>query len=113
MASAKVNLKLRYSLLKYFYHAFVNKKGLGSIWKPLFFEFPQDNNNYLDDIADTQFLIGNNLMAAPIVEQGQTSRKVYFPETNWYCIHTGKRWAPGTEIISNVGLTDKVPLFAK
>lgn len=45
----------------------VNKKGLGTIWRPLFFEFPFDANNYVDEIADTQFLIGGNLMAAPIL----------------------------------------------
>lgn len=44
--SAKVNLKLRYSLLKYFYAQFVNKKGVGTIWKPLFFLFPNDQNSY-------------------------------------------------------------------
>jgi alpha-glucosidase (family GH31 glycosyl hydrolase) len=48
------------------------KRGLGTIWKPLFFEYPLDSNNYIDDIVDTQFLIGPNLMAAPILEQGTT-----------------------------------------
>ena len=83
MESAKTNLKLRYSFLMYFYYFFVNKKGLGTIWKPLFFEFPQDSNTYLDDIADTQFMIGPNLMAAPILEQGKTERTVYFPQSKW------------------------------
>ena len=78
LAAAKTNLKLRYSLLKYIYSLFVMKKGLGTIWKPLFFEFPLDSNSYIDDIVNTQFLIGPNLMAAPILEQGTTSRKVYF-----------------------------------
>lgn len=48
LAAAKINLKLRYSLLKYFYTIFVEKKGLGTIWRPLFFEFPLDSNTYLD-----------------------------------------------------------------
>jgi len=37
LQSAKNNLKLRYSLLKYYYYLFVSKKGLGTIWRPLFF----------------------------------------------------------------------------
>lgn len=53
LASAKTNLKLRYSLLKYYYSLFVEKKGFGTIWRPLFFEFPTDVNVYIDDIADT------------------------------------------------------------
>ena len=83
LASAKTNLKLRYSLLKYYYSIFVAKRGLGTIFKPLFFEFPFDSNTYLDDIVDTQFLIGPNLMAAPVVEKGATERKVYFPDVHW------------------------------
>lgn len=113
LAAAKTNLKLRYSLLKYFYTIFLNKKGLGTIWRPLFFEFPLDSNTYIDDIADTQFLIGSNLMAAPILEKATTQRKVYFPETNWVNLHTGEKYAPGTHLIEGVELTDPVPLFIR
>ena len=35
--AARVNLKLRYSLLKHYYMQFVNNKGIGSIFRPLFF----------------------------------------------------------------------------
>jgi len=89
LLSAKTNLKLRYSLLKYMYSLFINKRGLGTIWRPLFFEFPQDNTASLDEVADTQFLVGPNLMVAPIVEQGKTERKVYFPELHWTNLLTG------------------------
>lgn len=113
MASAKTNLKLRYSLLKYFYFLFVNKKGLGTIWRPLFFEFPHDTNAYLDDVTDTQFMIGHNLMSAPILEPGTTSRKVYFPDAHWTNFQTGEKYAPGVHLISGVQLTDPVPLFIR
>lgn len=113
LQSAKKNLKLRYSLLKYFYLLFLNKRGLGAIWRPLFFEYPLDTNAYIDEIADTEFLIGPNIIVTPIVEQGQTSRKIYLPQTNWYCFHTGVKYTPGTHLLENVGLTDLVPLFVK
>lgn len=67
LAAARNNLKLRYSILKHYYTLFVSKKGLGSIFKPLFFVYPSDNNVYLDDIADTQFMVGNDMLAAPIL----------------------------------------------
>jgi len=35
-------------------------------------------------------------MAAPIVEQGKTSRRVYFPLADWYDLHTGKLYNNGT-----------------
>lgn len=112
MKSAQNNLKLRYALLKYYYSIFVAKRGLGTIFKPLFFEFPADNNLYVDDL-DSQFLIGPNLMAAPIVEPNTTSRKVYFPAESWYNIHSGIQYQPGTTLLKDVELTDKVPLFIR
>jgi alpha-glucosidase len=67
LQAAKTNLKLRYSFLKYFYYLFVTKRGIGSIWRPVFFEYPLDSNAYLDDIADTQFMIGPNILVTPIL----------------------------------------------
>lgn len=90
----------------------MNKRGLGSIWRPLFFEFPFDTNTYIDEIADTEFMIGPNILVTPIVEQGKTSRPIYLPETNWYYFHSGVKYAPGTHIISNE-LTDLVPMFIR
>lgn len=113
LKSAQVNIKLRYSLLKHYYSLFVNRKGLGTIFNPLFFVYPADTNNYYDDVADTQFLIGNNLMSAPILEQGKTSRKVYFTTAVWFDFYTGKEYIPGFWNISDVGLTDPVPLFLR
>ena len=67
MKSAITNLKLRYSLLKYIFSLFLNKRGIGSIWRPLFFQYPTDANTYVDEIADTEFLIGPYLLSTPIV----------------------------------------------
>ena len=92
---------------------FVVKKGLGSIFKPMFFAYPGDNNAYFDEICDTQFLIGPDLLAAPILVQNTTSRKVYLPESKWYNFHTGQQYLPGTYLIDNVSLTEKIPLFMK
>ena len=111
--SARNNLKLRYSLLKHFYYLFLNKRGLGTIWRPLFFQFPLDSNNYLDDVADTQFMIGSDILVTPIVEAGQTSRKIYLPDSNWYYFHSGVKFSPGTHLLEGVGLTDKVPMFLR
>lgn len=113
LTSAKTNLKLRYALLKYMYSLFINKRGIGTIWRPLFFEFPADNTAFLDEIADTQFLVGPNLMVAPIVEEGKLDRKVYFPEFHWTNLFTGQTFAPGTHLITNVKITDPVPIFIR
>lgn len=99
--------------MKYYYTLFITKKGLGSIFKPLFFVYPGDNNAYVDDIADTQFMVGPDLLAAPILEKNSTSRRVYLPESKWYNFHTGQQSLPGTFSLENVSLTDKLPVFLR
>lgn len=113
LGSAKSNLKLRYSLLKHLYFLFMSKRGIGTIWRPLFFDYPKDTNSYLPEVADTQFLIGANLMAAPILEKGSTERTVYFPGSNWVNLHTGKKYTPGTHLLTDIQLTDLLPVFVR
>jgi hypothetical protein len=48
LASAKTNLRLRYSLLKFYYRHFIIRKGLGVIYKPLFIDFPTDEEVFVD-----------------------------------------------------------------
>ena len=52
-------------------------------------------------------------MAAPILEEGQTSRNVYFTTANWFDLYTGAMYLPGTANITNVQLTDRLPLFLR
>lgn len=51
-----------------------------SIMRPLFMEYPEDENCYT---LEDEYLFGRDILFAPITEQGVTSRKVYLPEGNW------------------------------
>ncbi|MFA7125521.1 MAG: hypothetical protein WC129_05765, partial [Sphaerochaetaceae bacterium] len=48
--------------------------------KPLWFEWPQDETAW--KIWD-EYLLGSDLLVAPIVEEGATSRDVYLPKGLW------------------------------
>jgi alpha-glucosidase (family GH31 glycosyl hydrolase) len=65
---------LRYSLLKQFYSTILKQNGMGAFWKPLFWAFPQDDNLYSDEVTDTQAMIGDALMVAPILKPNTTTR---------------------------------------
>ncbi|WP_331272914.1 TIM-barrel domain-containing protein [Motilibacter deserti] len=56
------------------------------IMKPLFWEFPEEQATYT---LDDQWLLGDSLLAAPVLEQA-TSRDVYLPEGRWYDPYTGQ-----------------------
>ena len=50
------------------------------IMRPMFFEFPQDENCFkLDD----QYMFGSDILFAPIYKYGETERTVYLPEGEW------------------------------
>ena len=80
MTAAKVNLKLRYSLLKYFYYLFISTKGTAMVWKPIFHNYPETDRIYEDEYVDTQFMIGDSLMVTPILEKGTKKRIALLPK---------------------------------
>jgi alpha-glucosidase len=51
------------------------------ILRALMLEFPDDQETW--NISD-QFMIGEKFLVAPVVEQGATTRRMYFPEGTWF-----------------------------
>lgn len=52
-----------------------------------------------------------SLLVTPILEQGKTSRSVYFPENDWYDLFSGKRYLGNSTSTINCSLTDTIPIF--
>ena len=70
------------------------------IMRPMFYQYPQDDICYdLDD----QYMFGSDILFAPIIRRGQTSRKVYLPEGTWILTRDGRRYTGGwTEVSAAV-----------
>ena len=99
-------IALRYHLLPYLYD--LAHEDLPML-RPLILEYPTDKN--CENICD-QFLIGDKLMAAPIMAPGTFARSVYLPKGVWYDYYTGKRYTGGKYILAEAPM-DHLPLFAK
>ena len=56
------------------------------ILRHLMLEFPDDPETY--PISD-QFMIGSELLVAPVVTEGATTKSVYFPAGQWFNVWTG------------------------
>ncbi len=106
----KKYIQLRYQLLPYLYHAFYQSATKNMpIMRPLVYEFQDDPRTYwLDD----QFMLGDKLLIAPIYQANQTSRKVYFPQGEWYDFWTDEKITGPAERLVDAPL-DKIPLFVK
>jgi alpha-glucosidase (family GH31 glycosyl hydrolase) len=50
------------------------------ITRPLWLVFPDDREGYKQD---QEFMLGDDVLVAPVVMQGATSRDVYFPQGCW------------------------------
>lgn len=103
-------LKLRYRLLPFLYNVLEEAHRTGvPLFRPLMLNYQNDSNTQnLDD----EFMIGDDLLVAPVLQANQTSRMVYLPEGIWYDLHSGKRYAGGTMIRVDAPL-EVVPLFIR
>lgn len=73
--------QLRYKLMPYIYAqaAEASSKGL-PLMKALLLNYPDDPTAWT---IEDQYLLGNDIIVAPIFEADTTSRKVYLPEGKW------------------------------
>lgn len=65
-----------------------------AIMRPMFVEFPDDEECYT---LEDQYMFGEEILFAPIVNEGQTERNVYLPDGMWKDVNTkkevcGKQW---------------------
>jgi alpha-glucosidase len=103
-------LKLRYQLLPFLYTTLEEAHRTGTpLFRPLVLNYQDDPNTYnLDD----EFMIGNDLLVAPIVKPDVTRRLVYLPKGVWYDYWTNKQFAGGTTISVEAPL-ETVPMFVR
>ena len=105
-------ISLRYKLMPLLYNEFFNSSQTGlPVMKPMFLEFQNDENCYWWD-AQFQFMIGENLLVAPVVIEKDNFKKLYLPEGKWMNywtkeIYTGSQW-----IIIEAPIW-QIPLFVK
>ncbi|MFC0187217.1 TIM-barrel domain-containing protein [Fictibacillus aquaticus] len=77
---------VRMNLLPYIYHqARISSETGVPLMRPLCLEFPEDSS--VKTIFD-EYMFGESLLVAPVIEEGSTERNVYFPDGTWYSLWT-------------------------
>lgn len=74
------NIRYQQSPMMYTLFQDAHLKGT-SIWRPLFFEFPEDKNTHA---IDAQFMMGDYLLVTPVVTEGAREVEGYIPKGKWY-----------------------------
>jgi alpha-D-xyloside xylohydrolase len=80
------------------------------IMRPLAFSYPNDPAAVT--LGD-QFLYGPDLLVAPVVEQGQTSRSVYLPAGRWVDHHDRRTVAAGGRAVTAAAPLERIPVYAR
>ncbi|MGH9514288.1 MAG: TIM-barrel domain-containing protein [Terriglobales bacterium] len=103
-------LDLRYRLLPYIYSAVRECTVTGlPLMRALWLHYPDDAKAVE---RDDEYLWGRDLLVAPVVERGATSRQIYLPRGVWYDFWTRERKEGGREVTREVDL-ETMPLYVR
>lgn len=111
---ARKNIRLKYSLLRYYYTLYLDNNGTGTVFKPLFFEYFDDEECYRREVIESQFLIGKDLIVIPILDIDYTVRYGYLPSKYiFYDYHSGKKVDLRGYISLSNEINEKVPVYVR
>ena len=103
-------LELRYRLMAYLYSAVREATLTGMpVMRSLWLHYPDDPEAVR---RGDEYLWGRDILVAPVVEKGATSRRLYLPRGHWFDFWTSERHDGGREIERAVDL-ETLPLFIR
>ena len=103
-------VELRYKFLPYIYDLFYKGQETGlPIMRPLVLHYEDDPETRN---LNGEFLVGENLLVAPVLEQGARRKMVYIPEGTWYDYWTGEA-VSGKQYILRDAPIDICPMYVK
>jgi len=106
----KQYLELRYRMMPYLYSAIKESSESGMpVIRALWLHYPDDSAAVG---RGDEYLYGRDLLVAPVVEKGATSRSLYLPGGSWYDFWTHERTEGGREIARKVNL-ETIPLYVR
>ena len=78
------------------------------IMRPLVYEWPEDANVLC---CQDEYLLGDDLLIAPLLKENVHSRRVYLPSGTWTNFFSGEVYEGGQQILVDSG--DKLPVFSR
>ncbi|AYW46531.1 glycoside hydrolase family 31 protein [Tetragenococcus koreensis] len=80
------------------------------VMRTLFYEFPEDENSWE---VDNTYLLGSDILVAPIMNYEDRSRKVYLPDNeNWIHLYSGQEFEGGSSYDIEASL-EQIPIFIR
>ena len=103
-------INLRYQLLPYIYNVMYQASVTGNpAMRPLIFDYPQESDFIW---TDTEFMFGDDLLIAPVLSAGATTRQVRLPSGDWFNYWTNTRYEGGRPVTVDAPI-NRIPIFVK
>ncbi|QLB14003.1 alpha-glucosidase [Mannheimia granulomatis] len=105
-------IQLRYQLMPYIYNLLWQAHSQAEpMLRPTFLDHEHDINTFAEN---DDYLFGQDLLVASVVEEGQRKREVYLPRNHrgWYDFYTHQWYQDGETVIVDAPL-ERIPLFLK
>lgn len=103
-------VKLRYKYLPYLYDLCYEESRTGlPILRPLVMNYQNDENTWE---CNDEYMVGTQILVAPVTQQGAKARMVYLPEGVWIDYWTGER-IEGKRYILREAPLDVCPIYVK
>ncbi|ANF98636.1 alpha-glucosidase [Paenibacillus bovis] len=103
-------ISLRYRWMPHLYNLFYESSQTGMpILRPVLLEYPRDPK--VTNLCD-QFLVGPDVMVAPVYRPDTDYRTVYLPEGTWYDYWTGAKQAGGQTVLAHAPL-EVMPIYVR
>ncbi|MBZ4035335.1 DUF4968 domain-containing protein [Flavobacterium sp. 17A] len=108
---SRKSIEMKYRLFPYLYTYAREAHDTGlPIMRALLLEYPNDKETFK---LNGQFLVGKELLVAPVVEQGAVTKEVYLPEGEWIDFNNGKTKYKGEQWITVDAPLNTIPVFVK
>jgi alpha-glucosidase len=109
LSHIRETINFRYRLRPYLYSLFWESHQTGHpIIRPTVYHYADDPNTHNQSF---EFMLGESLLVATVLEQGARTRDVYLPAgTGWTDFHTGVRYNGGQTVTVEAPLS-RYPLF--
>jgi alpha-glucosidase len=110
-AISKAAIELKYTLFPYIYTYAreAHETGL-PLMRAMFLEYPDDPET---ENLGTQFMFGEELLVAPVMEEAAANKRVYLPEGEWYDYHDPRISYEGGQWIDYPVTLESIPLFVR
>jgi alpha-glucosidase len=104
-------IREHYRILPYLYSLLEQASRTGApVIAPTAYHFSADTHAQMQDY---DYMLGPNMLIAPVVEQGEVDRQVYLPAgTGWVDYYTGLEYTGG-QLITVPLVLDRIPVFIR